>query len=306
MMSENKFDVLSRLNAMRAQEKTTRCTNYFKRRRSGDTTTTTNNKSTTIDQSSRMAMVTWIQQVQSTLSFSSETTWIAMSFFDRYLSSGRGNSNKVLKSRCKFQLAAITSFYLAVKIYEPVVVPVDMLLQICHGTYIESDILSMEKDILCALGWRVSCFTPLDFARHLMQLLSKEQEVSASISDSILESCAKHLEYATTKLGFSCIKPSIVGISCLASSLTECNALSDVEKQAIWDELSESCDFDLSSKEVLAAQQYLLSHVVSLPCKQYDGNDNVSKSSKLSRQQSNGSVCSTSSPVCVVQMARQA
>ena len=99
---------------MRVQEATTRCTNYFKRNNIATSSCADDN--TMIDSAAcRKAMASWIQQVQKTLSLSPETVWIAMSFFDRYLSSSKGNSSQVLKSRCKFQLAAITCFYTAVR-----------------------------------------------------------------------------------------------------------------------------------------------------------------------------------------------
>lgn len=156
MINDKRTDILSRLDAMLVQEATasTRCFNYFKRARSGS-----------IDESSRKAMVTWLQQVQKTLSLSPDTVWIAMSIFDRYLCSGKGGSTRALEDKCKFQLAAITPFYTAVKIHEPVVLGIDMLLVVCRHAYTEVDFVSMEMDILSAISWRVSCHTAIDYAR---------------------------------------------------------------------------------------------------------------------------------------------
>jgi len=292
MINDNQTDILSRLDATRVQEATTICSNYFKNNAvaCGD-----------IDESCRKAMVTWVEQVQKTLKLSPETVWIAMSFFDRYISSDKGTD--VLKTRCKFQLAAITAFYTAVKIYEPIVLGIDMLIEICRGTYTEADIESMEYDILSALNWRVSCHTPMDFARDLLELISDEQ-VPSHVSDSLLKACQKHLNYAITDINLSCFKPSILGSSCLASSLMESDLLSFSEKQAIWAQLSELCSFELSSKEVVAVQQCLLSH--ANPCK----SSTVSKRGTMSHHSSIVSAYSndgvTSSPVCVTQIARQA
>lgn len=280
-------DILSQLDAMRAQETTTRCHDYFSHRKN------------CIDESSRKSMVTWIQQVQTTLGLSPETVWIAMSFFDRYLSSGKGNSVNVLKSKCKFQLAAITAYYTAVKIYEPVVLGVDMLIQICRGTYVEADIVAMEQDILSALNWRVSCYTPMDYARSLLELLP---EVPSYVSESLLQSCQTHLNYAVSNMYFSCYTTaSSLGISCLAASVTESNILSFLEKQSVWCQLSENFDFSLTTKEVAAAHQCLLSH--SSPCQ----SSIVLKQNSLF-QQSNIAISKdiTSSPICISKAARQA
>lgn len=247
-------------------------------------------------------MVTWITQVQKTLSLSPETVWIAMSFFDRYLSSGKGNSRKVLRSKREFQLAAITSFYTAVKIYEPVVLGIDMLVQICRGTYTESDMTSMENDILTALNWRVSCHTPMDFARHLLELLPAE--LSSSHSAILLEDCQKNVDVAVTDIYFSCLTPSTLGISCLTRSLTNSRILSLSEEQIIWARLSEMCGFDLSSNEVMASRQRLLSHAP--PCK----SNSLSKLNAFPRSNAAVSLSSVnsglspSSVVCVTQTAR--
>mmetsp|Transcript_25020 Transcript_25020/g.45066 ORF Transcript_25020/g.45066 Transcript_25020/m.45066 type:complete len:285 (-) Transcript_25020:50-904(-) len=284
-MIYNHTDILDHLDAMIFQEDTTRCFNYFKM----DTSCRN------VNEACRKAMVTWMTHVQNTLSLSPETIWIAMSFFDRYLSSGRGNAEEVLKSKCMFQLAAITAFYTAVKIYEPVVLGIDMLIQICRGMYTKSDIVEMEKNILSALDWRVSSHTPMDFARYLLELLPGQ--APSYDSDGLLEMCQKQVDLAVTDIYFSCCTPSVVGISCLASSLTQSYSLSLSEKQALWVTLSRLCHFDLSPKEVIAARQRLLSYVSP-----YKPNS-VSKLATLS--QSNTSV-SSSSPICVMQTARQA
>jgi len=291
MANDNHTDILSRLDAMRVQEATTNnCLNYFKVNAGGE-----------INEACRKAMVTWIKQVQTTLELSPETVWMALSFFDRYLSSNK--SVDVFQSKRKFQLAAITAFYTAVKIYEPVVLGIDMLIQICRGAYTQDDIVSMENDILAALDWRVSCHTPMDFARNLLELVSDE-EVALRVSDNLLESCQKHLDFAITDISFSCFKPSILGTSCLATSLMDSDLLSFSEKQSIWVRLTELCNFDLSSSEAVAIQQCFLSH--AHPTK----SNTVSKLGSKSRHSSMVSAYLTegvsSSPKCVTQIARQA
>lgn len=288
-MSLDQCDILDRLHAMMRQERSTRCViNYFRR------------ASRDIDASHRAAMATWVRQVQTTLQLSPETVWMAMSFFDRYLSSGRGESREVLKSKCKFQLAAITCFYTAVKIHEPVVLGIDMLLMICRGTYTEKDIVSMERDVLSALEWKVFSPTPMDFARHFVELLPKSQ---SHLSKSILDICQEHVDYAIADVYFLECRPSVVGISCLARSLFECSSLPSPVKIDIWNRLSCISDLDMSHAEIFAAREHLsVNAPVSKPIgSKYD--------SFLGS--STGKYCyvddsSTSSPVCVTQAARQA
>mmetsp|Transcript_15666 Transcript_15666/g.33083 ORF Transcript_15666/g.33083 Transcript_15666/m.33083 type:complete len:293 (+) Transcript_15666:183-1061(+) len=292
-MIDNCSNINDRLDAMRAQEETTRCFNYFTRNSAcGDD----------INEACRRAMVTWLSQVQKTLSLSPESVWIAMSFFDRYLSSGKGKSQEALKSKRYFQLAAITAFYTAIKIYEPVVLGIDMLIEICRGSYKKYEVIEMEKDILSALDWRVACHTPMEFATYLLELLPKQYH-----SDELLEMCQEHIDFALTDIYFSCCKPSVIAISALASSLTESCRLSLSEKQTFWLTLSELCSFDLAQTEVIATQQRLLSN--SSKSKQ----DCTSKVTALTQTNSTVYTYSSdtgspsySSPILVTQTARQA
>mmetsp|Transcript_36274 Transcript_36274/g.78272 ORF Transcript_36274/g.78272 Transcript_36274/m.78272 type:complete len:301 (-) Transcript_36274:91-993(-) len=300
MISSNRPDIIDCITAMRVRDETIpKCINYFN--------LTANNNATReeggIDETCRTAMVTWITQVQKTLSLNPETVWIAMSFFDRYLSSSRGESQKALGSKREFQLAAITSYYTAVKIYEPVMLGIDTLMEICHDTYSKYDIVSMEHDILSALDWRVACHTPMGFVRHLLELLPK---LSSHDSNTIIQVCQNLIdEYAIKDIYFSPFAPSVVGISCLAISLAIIDTLSLSKAEGIWYQLSESCeDFELSSKEVMSVQQRLLSRVT--PTTRNKSNSfkfrgTVSKSAVVNNVDG-GSL----SPICVTQTARQA
>ena len=115
-IEDNQIDVLDRINAMRSQEeKTNRCQNYF---------------TSLVDASCRKAMVDWCFIVVDSVDLSRETVGIAMSILDRYLSSGNGKSAEALQNKQKFQLATITSFYMAVKIHEPVQIGMGMLIKL--------------------------------------------------------------------------------------------------------------------------------------------------------------------------------
>ena len=95
-------DALSRLEAIRAQEDAASpCYNYFQRSSTADD----------VDEECRKSMAMWFQQMQQALELNSETAWIATSFWDRYVSSGKGRSQEALEDRHKFQLAGIASFY---------------------------------------------------------------------------------------------------------------------------------------------------------------------------------------------------
>jgi hypothetical protein len=284
MIVNNHTDTIDRLNAMREQEqKRAKCFNYLEAN-NGD-----------IDDGCRRAMVTWINQVRAALSLSPDTVWIAMSLFDQYLSSGEGNSREVLRSKRKFQLACITAYYTAVKIHEPVVLGLDMLMQICRGTYTESDVTSMERDILTALNWRVCGHTPIEFVRNLLEMTP--DQIPSSASESLLGDCQKHLDLAISDVASTCSRPSDVGMSCLQKSLDASKSLSPSEKQSIRTRLSEWCSFDLPSN--MQMRRNLPSEASGCTSK---GRPKFDLSSSISSCKIGGG----SSPVCVTHAARQA
>ena len=349
IITDKNNETLSRIKAMRYQESTLVVYNYFNRSplpssSSQDMIMTDVEDEDIMDESSRKAMVIWLVRLQKTLGLSSETVSIGISYLDRYLSSGRGNSYYVLHNRCHFQLAAITCFYTgkfvinvvvwwlkilhikpllpfdtppfsyldkAVKIYEPVVLGLDMLVQICRDTYTEEDIMAMERDILQSLHWRVSVHTAMEYIRTVLDLV----DVHAYVVDSLLSSCQTHMDAVITNLTFSCCKPSVVGVSILATSLAECKLLSIAQKQGIWSKLSSACHFDaMMSSQVIATQQFLSQGSASpSPCSSpkssvMEVSSSPYKSSSIRSTAVTISPCSSvsTSPIQVTATARQA
>lgn len=271
-------ELISRINAMREQEdRTARCQNYLAYRSCGSD----------VDMSCRKAMVDWCFQVADTLRFNHETVGVTMSYFDRYLSSRRGRSQEALDSRNVFQLAVITCFYTAVKTCEPVELGVDLLAKMCRGFYAEAEILAMERDILFALDWRVSGPTPMDFVRHLIELLP-----SCESRCSLTEKAEKLMDQITSDVKFSFFKPSSVGASCLVNSIAQTNCFDLDDLESFRYRLFRLVDF----AEVMDVQKKLnLDTSICLPKMSSNATSEVPT---MSRRRS-VSVSSTSSPVCV-------
>lgn len=235
-------DVAARIHAMRSQEENAVCRNYL---------------TTLVDASCRMALVDWCFTVVDSLNLSRETVGISMSILDRYISSGKGKSTEALRDKHRFQLAAITSFYMAVKLHEPVKLDTCMVVQLCRGFYTEGAIIEMELDLLHSLEWRlcVSTLTPIEYVRHLMQLVPELMDVT----DTIQENAMKYMDCATADLAFSTFRASAVGIACLAGALNDTDILTPLEKESIWHQLSINLDFDIASNEIRKVKQQLLS-----------------------------------------------
>ena len=235
-------EILFRIEALRSQEDTiSPCYNYLQHIDS------TNKHA--VDEKCRTAMVLWCQQTQRTLKLSRETVWIAISYLDRYLSSGRGKSHQAIMNKAKFQLVAITALYIAIKLYEDVELNVTTLVRLCKGYYTTTDILSMEEDVLFALDFRVTTASPTEFVRHFIKLLPPEL-----ITESLLNECEKMIEHTSQDVYFTFCKPSVVGASCLSSILTGNEMLSPLQRQTFYFHLANITDLI----EVMLAQNRLL------------------------------------------------
>ena len=252
---DSQIDLVVRLDAMCAQEESAgRSINYFQEGRD-------------VDASSRGSLVTYLRALQSSININPDVLWIAMSYLDRYLSSGKGKSPDALNDRHLLQLVAITAFYTAVKVHESSVeLDADTLAELCHGYYETSEILAIEQDMLFALDWRVTSPTPVEFATVYMELLPERVVNSPSIMDGLLDTTRGYVETSVSDFYFSFFKPSVVGAACLVSSVTgggvagkEDDAsvvLTSSERRTFWERLARVGNVDLL--EVMDVQSKLL------------------------------------------------
>jgi hypothetical protein len=229
-------DIIECIAAMHIQEqKTPRCNNYFQRTHA-------------VDESSRTAMITWLCQISDALSLNRETVGLATSFLDRFLSSQTKSAEQALNDRHKFQLAAITTFYIAVKINEPVQLRIDLLVKLCRNFYDQHVILSMEKDILFSLEWRISSPTTLDFVRQALALLPSTESCDLEKAEQYVFSSIKDIHFST-------IAPSMVGAACVALSLQESSISTSLDESMLWDRICKTLELDRSTEFAIIQQR---------------------------------------------------
>lgn len=83
----------------------------------------------------------WSYQVVDHFDFSREIVCISLSYLDRFLSVRRADQ-KI------FQLAAMTTLYIAIKLYEPGTLKISSLIKLSRGYFTAAHVRSMEKTIL--------------------------------------------------------------------------------------------------------------------------------------------------------------
>lgn len=122
-----------------------------------------------VDADCRFKMVLWCFQVVEYCKFNRETASISFLYLDQFLGTEEGEL--VLYDRSSFQLAAMISLELAVKIHEPKELNMHGLSELSKGTYSIEQLVLMERKILMALNWRMHPPTAISFANLLLELL---------------------------------------------------------------------------------------------------------------------------------------
>lgn len=199
----------------------------------------------------------WCYQVVDHFDFSRETVDVSMSYLDRFLSS-RPVNKKV------FQLAAMTSLYLAVKLYEPGMLRPSSLVELSRGFFTKEHVVSMEESILRSLCWHVHPPTYLSFAREFLLLIPTNICTSSEYHE-IVEISRFLSELGVCDYFFVTRKPSSVALGCLLNALESIQ--DDEARQTIYHEFVKAVrDFsgldcyDLEVEECRARLQDIYIH----------------------------------------------
>lgn len=225
MTMMNQEQIKERLQVMRFQEDSKYvCSDYlFSRPKSQQIA------DDTIDHVCRFKMTEWCYTVIDYIKFRRETVSIAMNYLDRFLATGCPRAQEVMCSRREYQLASMTTLFMAIKINEPVVVDVHLMTELSKGVYRTSDFKRMETDILFGLNWYVNGPTAHSFALHLLTLMQQRQETmlamgvsSPSINyDELLQLASYKIELAVGEYSLMTQKPSVIATASIWSCLQE-------------------------------------------------------------------------------------
>lgn len=110
----------------------------------------------------------WMCKVVDSYSMEREIMTISMMYFDRYMSIRRCASTK---DQTKFQLVALSSLYLAIKLNETRNMSMENILQLSNGRFCENDLVAMELELMATLDWYLHPKTPQSFVHYLVLLM---------------------------------------------------------------------------------------------------------------------------------------
>lgn len=204
-------EVSDRLKVMRRQEETTyRCYDYLLSNED-----LLRHSSKPVDEDCRVKMCEWCYQVVDFCKFRRETVGIGMSYLDRYLSTRKGK--KALSNRKEYQLSAMTTLYIAIKLHEPLEMETSLLADLSRGCYTEMEFVAMEEIILDALEWRVSGPTALGFMQLFLALVP--DSVHFSVRSAVMDYARYQSELSVAEHFFVDCLPSEIAFASILNAM---------------------------------------------------------------------------------------
>lgn len=165
----------------------------------------------------RLSLVDWMYSVVDLCEFKRETVAVAMELVDRFLSSCYPKaSHYYLAERENYQLLSIAAFYVSVKTIERVAFGSDLLALLSNGSYTKEEIERTEKELLHVLGWRINPPTAMQFALHIMSVITPHV---ANINDDLvarmLDETAYQAENSVRDYSLSQVRSSSIAVAAM-------------------------------------------------------------------------------------------
>eukprot|EP00557_Chaetoceros_sp_GSL56_P011965 CAMPEP_0176476442 /NCGR_PEP_ID=MMETSP0200_2-20121128/53_1 /TAXON_ID=947934 /ORGANISM="Chaetoceros sp., Strain GSL56" /LENGTH=325 /DNA_ID=CAMNT_0017872109 /DNA_START=115 /DNA_END=1092 /DNA_ORIENTATION=+ len=201
----------------------------------------------------------WCYQVVDHFDFSREVVAVAMSYLDRYLCARKVNKKL-------FQLAAMASLFIAIKLHEPSALKLTSLTGLSRGFFTPDHIIAMEQSILRTLKWRMNPPTVMTAVRLFLDLLATDISNQARLECTELSRFLSELSvcdyFFTTKkpshVALACILTSFEGLSRDCVSRAHCQHFVDSAFRTSWIDctVSEVLDCRLRLRELYDKGQY--------------------------------------------------
>lgn len=188
----------------------------------------------------------WAYQVIDHFDFNREVVAVSLSYLDRFLCT-RNVTKKV------FQLAAMTSLYTAIKLYEPTTLKISSFIELSRGYFTVEHIIAMEETLLRDLSWAMHPPTALSFVKHQLILFDLcKIDCSTPTRHDIGELARFLCELSVCDYFFVNKKPSSVAVAALQTAMDNIdeNRLPTRSKVQFLASIRDVARLDLCSTEV--------------------------------------------------------
>lgn len=152
--------------------------------------------------SDRRALCDWgYKTIAACNGISRQTAVVAISYFDRYLSSPASSAKRTLSDLPSIQLAFVTCLVIALKTDSGFHVESDFVSSVvCKNMYQAEEINTMEIEILRTLSWKLSGPTAHDFIDYFLeatpQINGSDKEFTRYFSKALVEVAVMNYDVA--------------------------------------------------------------------------------------------------------------
>lgn len=199
----------------------------------------------------RQQMCQWAFAVVRSFDIETEAVAIAFNLLDRYVVHELGVPGAPSITREDFQLFAMTALYVAVKAFIPYPrkLGADALVAMSREFYSCGDIVQTERDMLCALGWRINTPTVYTFCSKFLK--SMELDIMEK-KPAVERICVEISERIVADPFFVPLQASLVGLACLFYALRSVGGQEQEAQQQFLPQIALSVG-DQSSEATFAA-----------------------------------------------------
>jgi len=193
----------------------------------------------------REKVTQWCYDVADHLSESREVVYVAMNMLDRYIAV---TSAEAFSDKVAYELAAITSLFLAIRVSGSNTLEVPDLLQMSRAGMQVKDIVSTGTAMLEALSWEHKLVTPTDFIKAMLSTQASMEHLKAV---SILELSSYMVEISVCDQYFVGIQASKVAFASMMNVLKR-NELDGVTSSQFFQCIHDATGMSPDSPEIKA------------------------------------------------------
>merc|ERR1712176_1471455 len=218
-----------------------------------------------------------------------------------------------IHNREEYQLATMTSLYLAIKLHEPIKLNIPTYIHVCNDTRSPDQFSKMENDILNVLNWRLNGPTTICFLEHFFDIIPPKIFSSSTLStghsglETLLTLSKIYAKLTLNDYYFAPLKPSVTALCCISIAMQRIPPclFNKSDQEGFYSVLSSQTNIDLNCLDVRDGTKQLESLLMKLP--EYQSELSLlptQQSMKDTKVDSSSSIKSTiilqnSSPVCV-------
>jgi hypothetical protein len=241
------------MNMMVCHEPSYKCRDYLDRRKQrcepDSHSTVLPSSDDCIDVICREKMCEWSYRVCEHFSTSREIVAIAFSYLDRFV-------DRCSCDRTAFKLAAMTTLYMATKIFNSKQIAICSLVELSRGEFEMRHIAEMEKIILETLAWRVNPPTSQAYISELVTLLSLKDEAT----EQYIYNCAMFFaELSVYDYSFVVEDRLLIGLAALLNAIdsSEPDVAVQKSKEIMMTKLKDSLEVRFDDETIEHAQRRL-------------------------------------------------